>query len=401
MRRLGTGFLLVAAITTAVHAGNSQGGSNGQPFQDLQAAVEEAKQAAEMAIAAEQAARESGDQALASAIATEADARAAADAAEAAARAAADAAEAIARAQADAELQNQISANAEQIAANAAAIDENRAALQAAVATIEYLQTEVVTVSGQAASLQFAMEEAFGQIGELQASDDALAAAIAANGDLLHQLRQDYNATAAQFESQIALLSQDVAWLAGSVPGELLGLHEMINQLSQLVSGIDFEQDVAIAQLQSQALGLLADVALMQTDLHAMMNMLGQVSADIGRVDSAINELGGRLMSLESRVGTLECLPGHPADPCSVRITSPGEAYGHHGRCEGWNGCGDAATCAQWACEVKGYSQLVSYGEARPCTQFGNCHLFYRRGSVQYNWGNWCPVMGVTDIDCK
>lgn len=84
-----------------------------------------------------------------------------------------------------------------------------------------------------------------------------------------------------------------------------------------------------------------------------------------------------------------------------VLITSPGEAYGHHGACSGWNGCGDAATCAQWACEVKGYDQLVSYGDQRPCTQFGNCNLFNSRGSVQMNWGNWCPVMGVTDIRCS
>lgn len=84
-----------------------------------------------------------------------------------------------------------------------------------------------------------------------------------------------------------------------------------------------------------------------------------------------------------------------------VMITGQGEAYGHHGQCSGWNGCGDAATCALWACEVKGYSQLVSYGESRPCTQFNNCHLFNSRGSVQYNWGNWCDVMGVTDIKCS
>ena len=84
-----------------------------------------------------------------------------------------------------------------------------------------------------------------------------------------------------------------------------------------------------------------------------------------------------------------------------VKITAQGEAYGHHGACSGWNGCGDAATCAQWACEAKGYSNLVSYGESRPCTQFNNCNLFYSRGDVQYNWGNWCGVSGVTDIVCS
>lgn len=87
--------------------------------------------------------------------------------------------------------------------------------------------------------------------------------------------------------------------------------------------------------------------------------------------------------------------------PVGVMITQPGEAYGHHGACNGWNGCGDAATCALWACEVNGYSQLVSYGDDAPCTEFDNCHLFYSRGSIQWNWGNWCDVRGVTDIVCS
>ena len=82
-------------------------------------------------------------------------------------------------------------------------------------------------------------------------------------------------------------------------------------------------------------------------------------------------------------------------------ITVLGEAYGHHGTCEGWNGCHDAATCALWACEVNGYSNLVSYGESKPCTQFNMCHLFYGQGNINYNWGNWCGVMGVTDIKCS
>lgn len=84
-----------------------------------------------------------------------------------------------------------------------------------------------------------------------------------------------------------------------------------------------------------------------------------------------------------------------------VMITAPGEAYGHHGQCSGWNGCGDAATCALWACQINGYSNLVSYGENGPCTGFDNCHLFYSQGSIQWNWGNWCSVNGVSEIVCS
>lgn len=84
-----------------------------------------------------------------------------------------------------------------------------------------------------------------------------------------------------------------------------------------------------------------------------------------------------------------------------VMITALGEAYGHHGWCSGWNGCGDAATCALWACEINGYSNLVSYGENGPCTGFDNCHLFYSHDSIQWNWGNWCAVNGVSEIVCS
>jgi hypothetical protein len=89
----------------------------------------------------------------------------------------------------------------------------------------------------------------------------------------------------------------------------------------------------------------------------------------------------------------------------SVQITATGEAYGHHGACQGFNACGDAATCALAACKDQGYTELVSYGEAKPCTEFNVCHLFYGfvadQCAVQYNWGNWCAVAGVTDIVCK
>ena len=82
-------------------------------------------------------------------------------------------------------------------------------------------------------------------------------------------------------------------------------------------------------------------------------------------------------------------------------ITGLNEAYGHHGACSGWNGCGDAATCALWACVIEGYGGVVSYGEDKPCTQFDVCHLFYNQNQIQYNWGNWCDVRGVTDIVCE
>ena len=92
-----------------------------------------------------------------------------------------------------------------------------------------------------------------------------------------------------------------------------------------------------------------------------------------------------------------------PAVDGGALITPDGEAYGHHGQCSGWNTCGDAGTCALWACQAQGYSELVSWETAKPCTQWNTCHLFYAgpNGGVDYNWGNGCAVMGVGGIRCR
>jgi hypothetical protein len=86
-----------------------------------------------------------------------------------------------------------------------------------------------------------------------------------------------------------------------------------------------------------------------------------------------------------------------------VRITGPGEAYGHHGACSGWNQCGNAQTCAQWACQVRGFARVVSFGANGPCTGFSVCHLFYGGccSGIDWNWGNWCGVAGVSEITCS
>ena len=88
---------------------------------------------------------------------------------------------------------------------------------------------------------------------------------------------------------------------------------------------------------------------------------------------------------------------------CSLGILiTNGDGYGHHGNCSGWNGCGDAATCALWACQWNGYSGLLSYGVTAACDsgQFNTCHLFHSQGDLQVNWGTSCAVMGVGDILC-
>ncbi|MBN2367598.1 hypothetical protein JXC34_01155 [Candidatus Woesearchaeota archaeon] len=85
-----------------------------------------------------------------------------------------------------------------------------------------------------------------------------------------------------------------------------------------------------------------------------------------------------------------------------VKITKDGEGYGCHGSCGSWNACGTPATCAQWACQINGFSTVVSY-EATNCHASGmnDCQLFnYNSGSVDCAWGMHCDVPVVTDIVC-
>ena len=100
----------------------------------------------------------------------------------------------------------------------------------------------------------------------------------------------------------------------------------------------------------------------------------------------------------------LSSTPTSAPSKSGILITAPGEGYGHHGNCESFNLCGDAATCALHACYSQGYSTLVSYGASGPCTDFAVCNLFeYILGDtcgLDYDWGNDCGVHVVTDIKC-
>jgi hypothetical protein len=131
---------------------------------------------------------------------------------------------------------------------------------------------------------------------------------------------------------------------------------------------------------------------------------IGQSDKDndaIGDACDVCPEDAGNDVDNDGICAAVDICPDDPTNSCGIKITKAGEAYGHHGTCSGWNGCGDAATCALWACEINGYYTLISYGEDKPCTQFQNCHLFRRQGNIQWNWGNICGVFGVTDIVCR
>lgn len=156
------------------------------------------------------------------------------------------------------------------------------------------------------------------------------------------------------------------------------------------------------------------------------INLTGQTSVSTNEAGQAIfnNLLPGTYdlsENLDSQPGWIQTnIYCDDNNGPGVKITKEGEAYGHHGQCAGWNECKDAATCALWACHVRGYSNLVSYGEGKACTDSSikNCHLFQYgvnseppvlpiasnyedNGYIDYDWGKGCGVSGVTDIVCS
>ncbi|MCK4704223.1 MAG: hypothetical protein KAT90_01970 [Gammaproteobacteria bacterium] len=294
-----------------------------------------------------------------------------------------------------------IQANADAIAANSTGIEANASSITQIETDVSTLQTDLDGLSVELDALLVQVNENVGVINDLLASDIELQDAINLNSNLLSDLRIRHNLDVAALNSRIGDVEGDIIALQQYVNIQVLQINSVITDLQTHQAGIDAAQDAAISDLQTKALGLMSSVMSINATLSSHSTSLSFLEGRMNSFDTQLNSLGARLSSLEESVATLECLPGHPEDPCSVKITVEGEAYGHHGACSGWNGCGDAGTCAQWACEVNGYSEVVSWGEDKPCTQFNNCHLFYSRGSVDRDWGNGCSVQGVTDIACK
>ncbi|AEX22840.1 chromosome segregation ATPase [Vibrio sp. EJY3] len=295
-----------------------------------------------------------------------------------------------------------IQTNADAIAANAEGIENNANSIDLIEGEIITLKTSLNLINTEMVTLQNQVNANLGSINELLANDEQLSSAIAANSNLLSDLRNRHNQDVADINEKMGVLEGDIIALQQYINTQILAVNLVITELQASQSGVDEVQDAAILDLQSKSLGLMSSILTLNASLSSQASSLAFLEARMNNADAQINELGLRVTKLESDVATLNCLPDHPDYPCEVKITSLGEAYGHHGSCDfSWNGCTDAATCAQWACEVNGYAEVSRWGEDKPCTEFDNCHLFWSQGSIQWNWGNWCDVQGVTDIYCK
>ncbi len=86
------------------------------------------------------------------------------------------------------------------------------------------------------------------------------------------------------------------------------------------------------------------------------------------------------------------------------------QAYGHHGSCESFNQCNDAATCAGLACATEGQGPALAWQEGQCATLSQGdvpditCHLFNQpqAGDLQRNWGSGggCDIPVVYDVIC-
>ena len=80
----------------------------------------------------------------------------------------------------------------------------------------------------------------------------------------------------------------------------------------------------------------------------------------------------------------------------------PLRAFGHHGDCDSFNGCVDAATCAEAACEHTGRGRPVSWREGR-CLDVPDldCDLFSSVPDVlDTEWVAGCNIPVVFDVVC-
>ncbi len=124
---------------------------------------------------------------------------------------------------------------------------------------------------------------------------------------------------------------------------------------------------------------------------------LAEVQKFAGRcLDGAL----GRYEGGDAFLNTADFGGGCGAGDFTVALP-PNDGYGNHGGCNTFNACGDARTCAHWACQYRGHGPAVSWREG-VCTRDRTCHLF--RGNpndIQLNWPRSCDIPVAYQIVCQ
>lgn len=92
-------------------------------------------------------------------------------------------------------------------------------------------------------------------------------------------------------------------------------------------------------------------------------------------------------------------------EPLGIPL-GPLQAFGHHGSCDTFNGCNDARTCANAACQFYGHGPAIEFQEGL-CTDLHamfpmfHCNLFNNiPDRLDENWGRGCNIPVVYDVLC-
>ena len=266
------------------------------------------------------------------------------------------------------------------IEANAAAIAVNAEAIDAVAEDVAALDVRVGAVEAELDQVEATLLRNRKEIASLRRMDQVLSSQI--------------RAQAKRHAADTALLKRSITTVRAEVRMLSKTLSVRLAAVNQEIANLAANHDADVSVLTARVTQLLGQVVSINGEITLHTQRIGDLEVEMDAVGAEMASLTAQLSTLDDRVDTLESYHG-------VFITVQGEAYGHHGACQGWNGCNDPETCALWACEVNGYSNLVSHGEDKPCTEFDNCHLFRSRGNLDRDWGNWCDVRGVTDIKCS
>lgn len=289
-------------------------------------------------------------------------------------------------------LQSQIDQNNAVIAANANNIFELQATTRQIQNEINVINMDITYLEQNIQSNVDSIGVLNNQMAEVQTNLDLSQQQIADIRDGMLQMQAQHQAEIALLSGQIATYQDEINELRQQVNSSVATLSDQLATLQIAVNANSSD----ISGLLAPVTSLMAQIITMNVTLDNHENRLDFLESSVVGINAMLASVTAAIANLETRLAVVE----KEVFP-STLITTEGEAYGHHGQCSGWNGCGDAATCAQWACEVNGYSSLISYGEDKPCTEFDNCHLFRSRGIIDWNWGNRCGVRGVTDIVCN
>jgi len=307
---------LAASLPVHAQNGNSRGASNGQPFQELQSAIDAAEEAVNAAIDANTARIDANESAIeANTAATSANASAIdansaaiqANTAATGANASAISAEAAAREAGDSAVAAEAAAAvAQEAAARISGIAQLRSGLMSSIISLE---EDVNDVSGRLSNLEGQVlvnaEDIAGAMEEIGFLNAALANVSGAILSELHDLQFQHQADIADIRNQLAGLRFEVDSLS-------IGLNELSLQLGQELLAMQAAIDANsadIGNLMASVTLLNGQMSVAQAEITDLLSRVGLAEQALAQQESDLQSLAGALAGLDARMQLLENQP--------------------------------------------------------------------------------------------